>query len=216
MALTDFQRQLMVQGGLPAERIGVIPNFLEPDPGRGSDSRAGLLFVGRLTQEKGVPALLQATGVVPGIVSVAGDGPLTDLAEQADAAGHIAYLGQLTRSSVADHIRRTTALILPSVWFEGLPLVLIEAFASGTPVIASRIGSLAELIDDGVTGLFAEPGNVRDLADADRGGLAITRAKCMRWAATRATGTRRGSGERRTWLPCSRHTLAPEAAGWAA
>ena len=164
VALTDFQRQLMVQGGLPAERIGVIPNFLEPDPGPGSDSRAGLLFVGRLTQEKGVRELLQATGVVPGIVSVAGNGPLTDLAEQADAAGHIAYLGQLTRSSVADHIRRTTALILPSVWFEGLPLVLIEAFASGTPVIASRIGSLAELIDDGVTGLLAEPGNVSDLA----------------------------------------------------
>lgn len=168
VALTDFQRQLMVQGGLPAERIGVIPNFLEPDPGWGSDSRAGLLFVGRLTREKGVPALLQAAAVVPGIVSVAGDGPLTDLAEQADAAGDIAYLGRLARSSVANHIRRTTALILPSVWFEGLPLVLIEAYATGTPVIASRIGSLAELIEDGVTGLLAEPGNVRDLADRIR------------------------------------------------
>ena len=165
VALTDFQRQLMVQGGLPARRIGVIPNFLEPDPGRGSDSRAGLLFVGRLTREKGIPALVKAAGLVPGIVSVAGDGPLSDIVEQADAAGHVSYLGRLTGASVADHIRRTTALILPSVWFEGLPLVLIEAFATGTPVVASRIGSLAELVEDGVTGLFAEPGNVRDLAE---------------------------------------------------
>jgi glycosyltransferase involved in cell wall biosynthesis len=164
VALTDFQRHVMIKGGLPAERIGVIPNFLEPDPGRGSDSRAGLLFVGRLTQEKGVPALLEAAALVPGVVSIAGGGPLAGLAEQADAAGYVAYLGNLPRSSLADIVRRTTAMILPSVWFEGFPIVLLEAFATGTPVVGSRIGSLAELIDDGVTGLLAEPGNARDLA----------------------------------------------------
>ena len=168
VALTNFQRQLMITGGLPAARIRVIPNFLEPDPGRGNDSRAGVLFVGRLAEEKGIPTLLEAASMVPGTVTVAGGGPLGSFAEQAAAAGHIAYLGVLTRSSVADVVRRATALLLPSVWFEGFPLVLLEAFASGTPVIASRIGALGELVDDGVTGLLAEPGNPGDLADRIR------------------------------------------------
>lgn len=165
LALTEFQRQLMIDGGLPAHHIRVVPNFLEPDPGPGSDSRAGLLFVGRLAPEKGIPVLLEAARIVPGIVRVAGTGPLIRMAEQADAAGDVAYLGSLARSSVVEQLRQSIALVLPSVWFEGFPLVVLEAFASGTPVIASRIGSLAEVIEDGRTGLLAEPHDAADLAD---------------------------------------------------
>ena len=168
LALTSFQRELMIEGGLPSQRIRVIPNFLEPDPGVGSESRNGVVFVGRLAREKGIAPLLDAAVMVPGVVRVAGAGPLAARAQQAHAAEHIAYLGALTHAGVVDELRHTIALVLPSLWFEGLPIVVLEAFATGTPVIASRLGSLAELIDEGVTGLLAEPDNAAELADQIR------------------------------------------------
>ena len=165
LALTEFQRQLMVNGGLPAARIRVVPNFLEPDPGPGSDSRAGILFVGRLATEKGVSVLFEAASRVPGTVSIVGEGPLVNGARQADAVGHVTYLGPLAPASVVESLRRTIALVVPSIWFEGFPLVVLEAFATGTPVIASRIGSLQELVEDGVTGLLVDPNSASDLSD---------------------------------------------------
>jgi glycosyltransferase involved in cell wall biosynthesis len=171
LALTAFQRELLVRGGFPAQRIRVIPNFLEPDPGEGTGQRSGVLYVGRLSVEKGIATLLAAGAEVPGLLRVAGDGPLAPLVEQASAAGKIVYLGPLARSAVVEELGRTVALVLPSVWFEGFPLVVLEAFASGTPVIASRIGSLAEVIDDGVTGLLAEPHATADLVDRIRWAL---------------------------------------------
>lgn len=171
LALSEFQRRLMVTGGLPAGRIRVVPNFLEPDPGAGNGRRAGLLFVGRLSEEKGIRTLVEAAARVPGSVSVAGGGPLGEVAERAAADGTVHRLGPLDRSSVADEVRRAVALVLPSVWFEGFPVVLLEAFASGTPVIASRIGSLAELVEDDITGLLAQPGDAAHLAERMRWAL---------------------------------------------
>ena len=169
LALTSFQRGLMIQGGLPAQRIRIVPNFIEPDPGMGADDREGVLFVGRLSIEKGVAVLLQAaSSLVPATVSVVGSGPLAKAVRQAGAAGHLTYISSVSRASVMERLRHAIALVVPSIWFEGFPLVVIEAFASGTPVIASRIGSLAELIEDGTTGLFAEPNNASDLADRMR------------------------------------------------
>ena len=168
LALTSFQRKLMIDGGLPARRIRVLPNFIEPDPGIGGDSREGVLFAGRLTREKGMAVLVDAAMAVPGVVRVIGNGTLASVVQEANAAGHLAYLGPLGHASVLDELRRTIALVVPSVWFEGLPLVVLEAFASSTPVIASRIGSLAELIEDGVTGMLAEADNAKHLADRIR------------------------------------------------
>ena len=165
VALTSFQRRLMIDGGLPAERIRVIPNFLEPDPGVGIGNRDGFVFVGRLSPEKGIAVLLDAARILPGVVRVVGGGPLASEGEEADATGRIAYVGSVTRSSVLDELRRAIALVLPSVWFEGFPLVLLEALASGTPVITTRLGSLAELIEEGMTGLIAEPNDAANLAD---------------------------------------------------
>lgn len=179
IALTSFQRDLMIRGGFQAEGIRVIPNFLEPDPGLGREIRAGVLFVGRLSREKGIASLLDAAAFVPGVIGLVGSGPLEPLAQQANAAGHVVFHGALTRSSVVDELRRTIALVLPSVWYEGFPLVLLEAFATGTPVIASRIGSLGELVEDGVTGLMADPGNAADLAAR------------IRWATTHPDKMRR-------------------------
>lgn len=164
LALTEFQRRLMIAGGLPARRIRVVPNFLEPDPGSGAGERAGLLYVGRLSTEKGIDTLLAAAAHLPGSVSVIGDGPLSAPVERAAAAGRVVYLGSQDRAVVLDRLRSTVALVVPSIWFEGFPLVVLEAFATGTPVIASRIGSLAELVEDGITGLHAVPQDAEELA----------------------------------------------------
>jgi glycosyltransferase involved in cell wall biosynthesis len=162
----------MISGGLPAKMVRVVPNFLEPDPGTGSEPRSGFLYVGRLTEEKGVETLLRAAALAPGMLRVAGDGPLRPAVERAAVAGDVEYLGPIEAGSVFGQMRRAIALVLPSIWFEGFPLTVLEAYATGTPVIASRIGSLAEVVVDGVTGLLTEP------HDAD--GLAAQ----LRWAAT--------------------------------
>jgi glycosyltransferase involved in cell wall biosynthesis len=183
LALTRFQRDLLVRGGLPADRVEVLPNFLEPDPGVTRDPgltsdpgitrdrREGFLFAGRLSEEKGVAALLGAAAVASGLVRIAGQGPLSSLVLAAAEAGDVKALGQLDKNAVFGQLRRATAMVLPSVWYEGFPVSVLEAFATGTPVIASRIGSLAELIEDGVTGILANPGDAQDLADR------------LRWAA---------------------------------
>lgn len=160
---TSFQGQLMVEGGLPAGRIHVVPNFLEPDPGAGDGPRMGVLFVGRFAEEKGIATLLQAARSVPGKVSVVGDGPLAPLVHEAAAAGHVRYLGPLWSDEMREQLRGAAALVVPSIWFEGFPMVVLEAFAAGTPVIASRIGALAAIVEHGVTGLLAEPGDADQL-----------------------------------------------------
>jgi glycosyltransferase involved in cell wall biosynthesis len=165
LALTSFQRDLMVRGGLPAGRIRVVPNFLEPDPGVTGGARAGVLFAGRLDVEKGVHVLVDAAKRVPGRVRLIGDGPLRPVVETAAAAGVLAYLGPLPHDRVLAEMRRSTAMVLPSIWFEGLPMAIVESYATGTPVIASQIGGLAEIVIDGETGLLAEPGDLEGLAE---------------------------------------------------
>ncbi|MEZ0239795.1 MAG: glycosyltransferase family 4 protein [Chloroflexota bacterium] len=164
VALTSFQRQVMIDGGLPAGRIRVVPNFHEPDPGIGDDPRAGVLYIGRLAVEKGIAPLLQAGAMEPGTVRIAGSGPLRSAVEASADAGHIVDLGSISSAAVLDEMRRSIAVVIPSIWFEGFPLVLLQAYATGTPVIASRIGSLAELVEDGVTGLLARADDPADLA----------------------------------------------------
>jgi len=165
IALSEFQRALMIAGGVPSGRVSVIPNFLHRDPGTGPDHRSGLLFAGRLTVEKGVRVLIEAAARVPTHVSLVGSGPLATDVEAAAHSGIVDYLGSQPHEAVMEHVRRAVAVVVPSVWFEGLPLVLLEAFASATPVIASRVGSLAELVDEGLTGLLVEPNDATALAD---------------------------------------------------
>lgn len=158
----------MMTGGLPANRIRVLPNFLARDPGLNDGSRTGVTFAGRLAVEKGISVLLDAASLTPGIVSVIGDGPLAPAVEEASASRHIRYRGRLPRPAVVDEIGRSIAMVMPSIWFEGFPLVVLEAYASGTPIIVSGIGSLAELVEGGVTGLVVEPGSAAELADRIR------------------------------------------------
>ena len=168
IALTDFARGRLLAGGLPGERIEVKPNFVAAEDGSASGGRGTHhLFLGRLVPEKGVRTLLAALSRADGGVTCrfAGTGPLEGEVRAAAGEG-VVPLGQLDRRSVLRELRGARALVLPSVWYEGFPVVLVEAYASGVPVIASRIGSLAELVSDGETGLLVEPGSASDLARA--------------------------------------------------
>ena len=164
IALNEFCRAKFVQAGLPAARIAVKPNFADiaRDPQARARARDGLLFVGRLSPEKGVDVLAAAWSQCKGgTLRVAGVGP----AGAAFAAvGGVSMLGALSPPQVQAEMRDALALVLPSIWYENFPRTLVEAFGAGLPVIASRIGALAELVEDGVTGLLFEPGDAADLA----------------------------------------------------
>jgi glycosyltransferase involved in cell wall biosynthesis len=161
IALNDFCRAKFVEGGLPADRIVVKPNFVE-DPGAFEAPRQGLLFVGRLSPEKGVAVLADAAAsFAQGVLRVAGDGPMADRLRGCPGA---TLLGALAPAAVTQEMSRALALLLPSIWYENFPRTVVEAFACGLPVIASRIGALAGIVEDGVTGLLFEPGNANDLA----------------------------------------------------
>jgi glycosyltransferase involved in cell wall biosynthesis len=162
IALNEFCRNKFIEGGLPAERVVVKPNFVDFDAPV-QVVRAGFLFVGRLSTEKGVKTLAEAMALSPHArLRVAGDGPEAGLLE--GMAG-VVRLGSLPGETVGGEMSGALALVVPSICYENFPRTIAEAFASGLPVIASRIGALADIVTDGETGLLFEPGNPRDLAD---------------------------------------------------
>jgi glycosyltransferase involved in cell wall biosynthesis len=162
IALNEFCRGKFIEGGLPAERVVVKPNFVDFDA-QVPALRAGLLYVGRLSVEKGIETLAAAMRALPDAsLRVAGDGPEAGLFDGLDRATR---LGSQPGEAVRGEMGRALALVVPSIWYENFPRTIVEAFACGLPVIASRIGALADIVTDGKTGLMFEPSNARDLAD---------------------------------------------------
>lgn len=163
IALSQASRRRFVEAGLPDERIAVKPNFI-PDPGPPpADGRAGALYVGRLSPEKGLLTLVQAWERIDYPLRMLGTGPL-ETALRGEATPQMRLLGHQPRAEVERAMRRASFLVMPSQWIEGFPLVIVEAFANGLPIIASRLGTMAEVIEHGVTGLHFTPGDAADLA----------------------------------------------------
>jgi glycosyltransferase involved in cell wall biosynthesis len=191
IALTDFARRMLVRGGIPENLIAVKPNFPSVVPTELSRTRSGFLFVGRLSPEKGIPVLLAASGTLNqnSSIRIAGNGPLqTEVDNAQQHALNLKFLGRIPSAEVFQEMNSVAALVFPSVWYEGFPVTIVEAFSQATPVIASRLGSMAEIIADGVTGLLFEPGDGADLADK------------MRWAAAHPDEMRRmGENARREY-----------------
>lgn len=167
IALTEFARRKFIEGGLPADRIVVKPNFVHPDPGRGAHEGGYALFAGRLAPEKGIRTLLAAwERLGPRIpLKVAGDGPLAgQVAQAAERNPHVEWLGAQPLERVYSLMGDAVVILVPSLWYEGFPRVIVEAYAKGTPVVASDLGALTELVEDGRTGLRFRPGDPDDLA----------------------------------------------------
>ncbi len=164
IALTNFSKKKIVEGGFPENKIFIKPNFLSNDPGVNDLQTDYFLFAGRLDITKGLHIILNAISNVNESIKilVAGDGPCKS---EIQNTSKIKYEGQLTRIDLIKKIHEAIAVIFPSIWYETFGLSIIEAFASGKPVIASNLGAMAELIEDGRTGLLFEPGNSDDLAD---------------------------------------------------
>jgi glycosyltransferase involved in cell wall biosynthesis len=168
IARTNFSRDKLIEGGLPAGKISIIPSFA-PDPGcSGDGSGRFALFAGRLSPEKGIETLLSAWDRLNGSsprLKVAGDGPLREeVTRRAAGGGRVEYLGALPRQEVQALMREAAFLVFPSVCYENFPLSIVEAFASGLPVVASGMGAMAEIIDSERTGLHFHPGDPEDLA----------------------------------------------------
>jgi glycosyltransferase involved in cell wall biosynthesis len=164
IALTEFARDKFVAAGLPKHKIIVKPNTA-PDPGRdaGAAHRNGALYVGRLSSEKGLVDLIDAWKGINAPLRIVGTGPLRDaLAYRASA--NVTFLGPLSPDLVRTEMGKAAFLVMPSTCYEGFPMVIAEAYACGLPVLASRIGSLAEIVVPGVAGDLFEAGNSESLA----------------------------------------------------
>jgi glycosyltransferase involved in cell wall biosynthesis len=170
IALSEFARQQFIAGGLPAEKIVVKPNFAHPDPGPKHTAGDYALFVGRLAPEKGIATLLHAwkhpsLSSVP--LKVAGDGPLLPEAHRlvrTHDLRQVDIVGRRPHAEIVALMKHARMLVFPSEWYESFPLTLVEAFACGVPVVASRLGSVAEIVKEGRSGLLFAPGNTEELA----------------------------------------------------
>jgi glycosyltransferase involved in cell wall biosynthesis len=190
LALNEFARERFVRGGLPPDRIQVKPNFV-PDPGPRTAPAASsgtVLYVGRLSPEKGLDVLLKAwRHVDDGSLElvIIGDGPLQERLERWPAA-RLRFEGRLPVEEVRRRMLSARALVLPSVWYEGQPMVALEALAAGLPVLGSDIGGMPELLGPLGRDWLVAPGkagawtaSLQALGDRERIEAASTRARWL-------------------------------------
>jgi glycosyltransferase involved in cell wall biosynthesis len=169
IALSEFSRAKFITAGLAEAKIAVKPNFVLPDPGVGPHDGDYAVFVGRLSEEKGLRTLFQAwrRGNPTYLLRVIGGGPLfDDLRLEIDRCGlsNVCLHGRLLREETLKIVQGAKVLIVPSICYENFPMTIAEAYACGIPVIASRLGAMAEIVQDGRTGLHFTAGDADDLA----------------------------------------------------
>lgn len=165
IALSEFAKAKFVESKqIMAERIAVKPNFVDVERHDSIVARRGGLLIGRLSREKGIHVLLAAMDKILDCeceIDVIGTGP-----EQVKLEGkrRIRLLSWRQKGFIYEKMRTARYLLLPSICYENFPRTLVEAFACGLPVIASRLGALPELIEEGHNGLMFTPGSPDDLA----------------------------------------------------
>ena len=165
VALTSFARKQMIDDGYSPKQIITKPNSV-PDTGIGPEARERrVLFVGRLSVEKGVDFLVKLANSIDAVFEIIGDGPESERL-RAIAPRNVVFRGRLEHQDVLERIRAAAVVAIPSRWFEGFPMIVPEAFSAATPVIASRIGSLAEIVEDGVSGLTRQVDDYRSWKEA--------------------------------------------------
>ncbi len=167
IVLSEFQRRKFIDVGLPEDKVYLKPNFLAEPPAAKPGGGGYAIFVGRICEEKGVRTLLNAWRKIGSKLplKICGTGPLTEEVEQAvkDIDG-VEYLGFQEQPQIYELIGNADCIVLPSQWYEGQPVVVIEALALGTPLVVSKIGPIPEFIDDKKSGLLFDTGDADDLA----------------------------------------------------
>lgn len=163
ICLTNFQRQRVVAAGIPAERTVVLPNFLDHRGPIGVDPGEYALFVGRLDETKGIDRLLSWWPKDGPPLKVVGTGPLMG---RLAIHPRVEFLGRRPFSEVQELMAGARFLVMASIWYEGFPLVLVEALAAGTPCLVPNLGGMAEVVTPGLTGEFFPPDDSSEAASA--------------------------------------------------
>ena len=166
IAATEFSRQKLIQGGLLANQVEVKPNFFLTSPEPNYEFGNYVLFLGRLSVEKGIRTLLSSWNQLNGIkLKIIGEGTLrNEVISATKNNSFIEFLGFRPNVECLEIMKHSMFMVMPSEWYEGFPMTIREAFACGKPVVASNMGAMAEIITDGKTGLLFRPGDADDFA----------------------------------------------------
>ena len=163
--------KLASRSGIKKEKYIHIPNFIndswfeiQPE----YSNKRYFLYVGRLSFEKGLHYLIEAMKRLPGIkLRIVGTGhEEKNLKKQAELLENVEFLEFRTGKNLEEEYKGCIATILPCIWFETFGLTIVESFTCGKPVIASKVGGIPEIIEDGINGILVEPGNVDNLVNA--------------------------------------------------
>lgn len=172
IALNKFVAQKMILGGIPKQKIAICGNYIEPTVSSVAAKQPYILYLGRLSAEKGISTLFKALSLLEGVVlKVAGSGPeeerLKNEASEFDGV-QVQFLGHISGRDKQKIIAEALCTVVPSEWYENFPISVLESMSLGTPVVASRIGGLPDMIEHGINGMLFEAGNYGDLASCIR------------------------------------------------
>lgn len=169
IVLTPFIKDLLLSSslGVTEDKINIKPNstddfFINK---KEDQERAGYLFVGRLSKEKGVDVLVNAFNKLNLKLDIIGTGDLKEELESISGS-NITFHGSKNRDFIKQKLFNTKALMFPSIWYEGLPNTIIEAYSSGTPIVASNIDNINNLVKDGYNGDLFIANDPYSLAEA--------------------------------------------------
>jgi len=199
IALTDFMKSKVVEAGLPVKRVHVRGNVVHRSETSAAGLGEGAVFLGRLSEEKGVETLLRAASLLPATrLRIVGSGPMDAavMAAARSAGGSIEWLGHLPQEEALKILASSRVLIFPSICYETFGRSIVEAMACGVPVVSSRLGAMAEIITDGHDGFLFAPGDAVQLAERVRQLLTDDALRERMGRAARATYEARYSTDR--------------------
>ena len=163
ICLTEFAKNKFIEFGIPEELLFIKPNFIFTEQNIEVEKENYFVFIGRLEKAKGTELLINLNIYIPNIrLKIIGGG---DEEDRLKNQTKYEFTGAITRDKVLSILSKSKALIFTSIWYEGMPLVILEAFSLGIPVIASNIGAISEMIDDYKNGLLFEANNVKSLSE---------------------------------------------------
>jgi len=163
--LTEFQRDKLIAEGFAPDKVAVIPNMVDGSGIKPAEQTGEYIgFVGRVSPEKGVDTLVEAAKKLTDIQFKAAGAYDRMQALVTDSPENLGFKGHLNKDKLSEFYSKCRFIVFPSMCYETFGLPIVEVALRGRPVIASRIGVLPEIVDDGVTGLLFEPGNADDLA----------------------------------------------------
>ena len=165
---SQFMMDTVVRGGYAPQKFRVLCNFIDVEKVENPnlEKKDYYVFLGRVDKVKGITTLCKAAAQLPYKLKVIGSGPMLELLKETyKQKDKIEFLGQMDWKDFRPIIEGAKFMVIPSEWSENNPLTVIESQSLGTPVLGARIGGIPELIEEGVTGMTFESGNVEDLKE---------------------------------------------------